>query len=222
MHMAFKEKEFIEIEYTGRLKEDGIVFDTTDAEVAKKEGFYNENLKYGPIVICLGEKHILPGLDKRIIGKEAGEYEFELKSEEAFGKKDAKMIQLIPTAKFKHQNIRPMPGLQINIDGMIGIVRAVSGGRTIVDFNNPLASKEVAYKIKVNKKVDDIERQIEAILSVEFHLKKPAIKAEGDKVTMEFEDELPKVVQDRIAERIKLLTSTKNIAFSFSKGKNHQ
>ena len=68
-----KEKDFIELDYTGRIKETNQVFDTTEESIAKKENVYNPNASYGPKVICLGQKQILPAIDKEIIGKKVNE-----------------------------------------------------------------------------------------------------------------------------------------------------
>jgi len=151
-----KIKDFVEVEYTGKLKEDNTIFDTTDETIAKDNNIHNENMNYGPVVVCIGEKQILGGLDKQLEGKETGkEYNIELKPEEAFGKKDAKLLKMIPSGKFKQQGVQPQPGLQINIDGMMGTIRTAAGGRIIVDFNHPLSGKEIIYNIKLNKIITD-------------------------------------------------------------------
>src|SRR3989338_9796038 len=122
-----KNKDFVEIEYTGRIKEDSSVFDTTDEKTAKDNNINNEKMAYGPIVICIGEKQVLGGLDKQVEGKETGKnYKIELKPEEAFGKKDAKLLKMLPSATFKEHGITPVPGLQLNIDSMLGTIRAVA------------------------------------------------------------------------------------------------
>ena len=74
--MAIKKGDFIEIEYTGRLKEEGFVFDTTDEKIAKEHDLYNSKAAYGPLTICVGEHHVIHGLDEALIGKEKGSYEF--------------------------------------------------------------------------------------------------------------------------------------------------
>ena len=151
-----KEHDFVEIEYTGRIKEDGAVFDTTEENVAKENGLYDKKGNYSPIVICVGKNKILKALEEQIIGKETGnKYTFEIKRENAFGKKDAKLIRLIPTNKFRQQNIQPLPGLQLNIDGVFGVIKTVSGGRCLVDFNHPLAGKDIVYTVNLNKVVKD-------------------------------------------------------------------
>src|SRR3989338_7882631 len=146
-----KKYDFVEIEYTGKLREDGAIFDTTDEKVAKEHNLHSHS-DYGPVVICVGEEQLLKGIDKSLEGKGIGdEYDADIRPEDAFGSKDARLIQLIPTNKFKQQKIQPMQGMQLNIDGMLGIVKTVSGGRTLVDFNHPLAGKELSYKIKINR-----------------------------------------------------------------------
>src|SRR3989344_1222392 len=147
MNMAIiKKNDFVEIEYTGRLKESNAVFDTTQEKVAKENDLYDKNADYSPLIICVGENHILRGLEEQMIGKETGkEYAFEVSSDNAFGRKDPKLIQLVPTNKFRQQNIQPFPGLQLNIDGVFGVVKTVSGGRCLVDFNHPLAGKDLVY-----------------------------------------------------------------------------
>src|SRR3989338_8263326 len=98
--------DFVEIEYTWKIKEGNIIFDTTDEKIAKENNLHNHD--FSPAIICIGEEQILKGIDKNLEGKGIGkEYEFDIKPEEAFGKKNAKLIQLIPTAKFKQQRIEP-------------------------------------------------------------------------------------------------------------------
>ena len=61
--------DFVEIEYTGKVKEDGTIFDTTYEKVAKENQLHGHD--FGPIVICIGEEHVLKGIDKNLEGKEA-------------------------------------------------------------------------------------------------------------------------------------------------------
>ncbi|MCH8980513.1 hypothetical protein IH922_00675 [candidate division KSB1 bacterium] len=50
--------------------------------------------------------------------------------------------------------------MQINIDGMMGIIKTAGGGRCLVDFNHPLSGKEVTYTIKVNKIITDDKEKL--------------------------------------------------------------
>ena len=85
-----KENDFIEISYTGRLKENDGVFDTTDETVAKEAQIFNPQYKYKPMIVEIGRGHLIKGLDKELVGKETGkDYDFEFEAIDAFGKKDA-------------------------------------------------------------------------------------------------------------------------------------
>lgn len=216
MAETLKKGDFIEIEYDGKLKEEDIIFDTTSEDTAKKEGIYNPQAVYGKLTICIGQNQILPGVDNALEGKESEkEYDFEIPPEEGFGKKRADLLKMIPAKVFKEQNIQPVPGLQLNIDGAIGTVRTVSGGRIIVDFNHPLAAKELQYHIKIGKKVTDKKEQLTSYLSLGFSIprKNLNIKVEGDNATVILERELPKPVQDELSKKIKELIDLKEIQF---------
>lgn len=214
--MKLKNKNFVEIEYTGRIKEDNLIFDTTDEKLAKENNLYNENMSYGPTVICLGEGQVLKGLEEELIDKETEkEYTVELTPEKAFGKKDPKLIQLIPTSKFSQQNIRPVPGLQLNIDGLLGIVKTVSGGRTLVDFNHPLAGRDIIYKVKINKIITDDKEKIKAYIKVSLNLKDFDVKIENNIAKITFKKELPKEISERLSKKItELIPNIKNIEFT--------
>ena len=170
-----KKGDFVELEYTGALKEDGAIFDTTSEKKAKETGIYRKKKEFGPVIICVGEGEILKGLEEQLIGKEAGkEYTIELSPKNGFGKKDAKLIKMIPSNAFIKQNIDPQPGLQVNIDGVLGIIRRTGSGRCLVDFNHPLSGKDVVYKVKINRIVTDDKEKIESFLKLTFRLKSDA------------------------------------------------
>src|SRR3989344_4999262 len=122
MFMAIKKGDFVEIEFVARLKDEKLVFDTTSADVAKKEGVFSENMTYAPVIVCVGEQMVLKGLDEALEGKNIGSFSAELSPEKAFGKKDSKLLQLIPRQKFIEQKINPVVGLQVNIDEVVGMV----------------------------------------------------------------------------------------------------
>jgi FKBP-type peptidyl-prolyl cis-trans isomerase 2 len=201
--VKIKEKDFVELDYTGKIKDDNSVFDTTNLDIAKENSLYNENAEYSPIVICVGQGQIIKGLENALVGKEPGDYTIEVKPEEAYGKKNAKLIQLISTAKFRKENVQPMPGLQVNIDGAVGIIKTVSGGRTLVDFNHPLAGKELIYDLKVKRIVDDDMEKINSVFRVNLGIKDADINVENKKATVTLKQDLPKELKEEIKKKIK-------------------
>ncbi len=225
MSETVKNGDFIELEYTASLKESGAVFDTTNLEIAKKEELYDAKMSYGPVSICIGEGQILKGLDSALEDIEIGsEKELLLGPENAFGKKDAKLMKLVPTSVFKKEGIRPMTGLQVNIDGMIGTIRNVSGGRTIVDFNHPFSGKEVVYKVKIFKKITDDADKVKALLHLGLNMKPEAIgvKITDGKCTITLAKEFDKQLLDILKERVKkVLPIIKELEFANNKNSNN-
>ncbi|MEK6881831.1 MAG: hypothetical protein AABY22_19590, partial [Nanoarchaeota archaeon] len=55
-------------------------------------------------------------------------------------------------------------GMMLNIDGAIAKIISVSSGRTLVDFNNPLAGKTIEYEIKIIRKVEDPDEKAKALV----------------------------------------------------------
>ena len=156
-----KNHDFVEIDYVAKIKGLDQIFDLTNKKDATAHNFYDEHRKYGSMIICVGENNLISGLDKNLLGKKPGKYKFEIDSNEGFGKKNPKLIKLVGKNIFIKQNINPVPGLQINIDGAIGTIRSISGGRCIVDFNHPLAGRDLEYDVNVIKIITDNKDKIE-------------------------------------------------------------
>ena len=214
-----KKHDFVEIKYTGRVKEDNTIFDTTEEKVAKENDVHDKHADYSPVVICIGENNILKAFDDMMIGKETGkEYTFEVNSDNAFGKKDAKLIQLIPANKFRQQNIQPMPGLQLNIDGIFGVVKTVSGGRCLVDFNHPLAGKDLIYNVKINRIVENDNEKLKSLLKAYLGIKDAEVEVKESSAAIKSHHDIPKEAQNefkKIAERT--IPTIKNIDFTITK-----
>ena len=217
--MTIKKGDFIEINYTGRLA-DGAkeCFDTTSADVAKKEDIHSEKTKYEPIVIVVGERHVIPGLDANLEGKDVGKYTFKIKDVDAFGKKSAQKLRLVPAKLFSKENIKPFPGLQVNVDNEMGVVRSVSGGRIIVDFNHPLSSKDVEYEVEVLRILTDNKEKIESLFKM-IGLKADSITVEGDKATITTKVLLPEQLTSPLVADLKRLTTLKTITFEVAEPK---
>ena len=215
-----KEKDFIEIEYTARIKETGILVDTTSEETAKKENSFNKNYSYGPKVICLGQNQILSSLEHELIGKELNKtYKIELTPEKAFGKKNTKLIKTESINFLKQQNIDPFPGLQIlDSYGRIITIRSVTGGRVIIDYNHPLAGRNLVYEIKVRKTITDNKEKIDCLISG-FGLPRDAYELKvNSKVEIKLNKKYPENITKELSEKIKYLVDLEKIC-GLMKGK---
>ncbi len=192
--MTLQKKDFIEIEFTGRVK-DGEIFDSNIKEDAKKlhEGHSHEmNVK--PIIFCLGEGMFLKGIDDFLIGKEIGNYKVELSPEKAFGARLSQLVQMVPLKLFQSQKLNPIPGMVFNFDGRMAKVLTVSGGRVIVDFNNPLAGKSVVYDLHVLRKVEDLNEKIKAFIDFLFR-RDFKFFVEGNKIIIEVEKQMSQFIE---------------------------
>lgn len=160
--MEVNKNDFIEIEFTGRIAGTNEIFDTNIEADAKKANLDAKNIK--PFILSAGHKMLPKGFDDDIIGKETEKsYTIEIKPEDAFGKRNPQMVRMVPTKLFHEQKIEPVRGMQITLDGQLVKILSSDRGRTLVDFNNPLAGKVVTYTYKINKIVTDQKEKINAI-----------------------------------------------------------
>jgi len=145
--------DFVDLEYTGSAN--GEVFDSNIAEDFKKMNNEGQN-KPKKLVIAIGQGFVVPGLDKALEGKEVGKFfEVDVKFKEGFGERKRELVKIIPLRVFTDKKINPYPGLTLAMDDMLARIITVSGARVVTDFNNPLAGKDLHYKFRISRKVDD-------------------------------------------------------------------
>ncbi len=210
--MPIAKGDFVEIDYTGRVKDSGLIFDTTREEDAKSQGIGDDTAKYGPVIVCIGEGQLLRGLEAFLEGKEPGKYQVLLAPEDAFGRKNAKYFQLMSLARFKDQQVQPVPGLQVNIDGMYGVVKSVSGGRVVVDFNHPLAGRELEYEIEAHRIITEPKEKLDSFLR--FYFSQSASSITDGAATITVKSDIPKPLQDKLSGEItRLMPEISSVSF---------
>ena len=171
MEQKIKKDDFIEIEFTGKIKDSGEIFDTNIKQDAKQANLNLDIEKLKPFKMSVGNKMLPEGFDKDLEAKETGKkYNIEISPNEAFGKRNPQLIRMVPNKIFQEQKINPQRGMQLNLGGQLARVLSASGGRVLVDFNNPLAGKVVTYEYKILKKVNNQDEKINALQ--EFLFKK--------------------------------------------------
>ena len=212
--MTLKKGDFIELDFVGKIKDTNEIFDLTKEDVAKEKKLYNPKFTYKPITICVGEGELIKGLDEKLVGRDKGKCTIEIKSEEGFGKKDPSLLKLVPIKIFTKENLRPFPGLNVNINGLIGTIRSVSGGRVIVDFNHPLSGKDLVFDIEIRKILKEDKEKIDSLISKITH--EFESKLDKNNLTLKlnpeekYKEELKKKIQ-------KLVPSVKSIKFEDKK-----
>jgi FKBP-type peptidyl-prolyl cis-trans isomerase SlyD len=161
--MTVQKGDFVRISYTAKL-EDGTVIDSTDEDVAKEHGVYEEHAKYGDIVVVVGEGHVIKGLDEALEGKEVGfKGSVEVPPEKAFGEYDPENKEVISISRFKE---RPEPGTRVRVGERVGIIERVIGRRAVVDFNHPLAGKTITFDFEIKEKIESPKEKIKSIFMI--------------------------------------------------------
>jgi len=179
------------IDYTATDKTNNKIFDSTIKENAVKAGFYNEKEEYQPITVIIGGKELLKSLEEEITKmKEGEEKKILLNPEQAFGKRNAELIKVLPMKEFIARNIRPLPGLIVELNNMRGRIQSVSGGRVRVDFNHELAGKEVEYEVRLKKILTEKKEKLNALKN-KFFGEKAILKEEKEKITLVFDGIVP-------------------------------
>lgn len=199
MKDMIKEKDFIEIEFAGKIK-DGDIFDTNIKKEAKK---ININIETRPLIICIGQGMMLKAIDEFLKNKKLGDYVIELSPENAFGYRNSRLVKIMPLSIFKKQDIQPLAGMMFSFDGMLGKISAVSSGRIIVDFNNPLSGKTLIYNIKAKRKINDINEKINALQDF-FFRNRFKFNLNDDKIIFEKKAEIASLFKDKFKEILNL------------------
>ncbi|HDQ06709.1 MAG TPA: peptidylprolyl isomerase [Candidatus Bathyarchaeota archaeon] len=193
--MPIQKSDFILVDYTGKVKETGEVFDTTSEETAKEKKLYKEGEIYEPRLVVVGEGWVLKALDEALTTFKIGKSEtVEVPPEKAFGQRDPEKVKLVPLRRLAARGITPRLGEQIEFDKKLATVRIIGSGRVTLDFNPPLAGKTLVYEVTVQKQLKTDNEKISALI----HRRIPVIEVE--KFT--FEVEKTEVTVDMPAEAL--------------------
>ena len=107
-----------------------------------------------PIQFIQGRGQVLPALEKHLYGMSVGDHkEITLQPSEAYGEYDAEDYSDIPRENFPPQiPIRAGVELQIkdeNGENHYAIIQSFDDNHVRVNFNHPLAGKELLFSIRI-------------------------------------------------------------------------
>jgi len=191
-------KRMLSVNFSGKELLEGRIFDTTSAEEAKANGILEEKRNYGPLTIITGEKELLLLVEAELEKMKVGEKRIvKLSPKDAFGERDARLIRVVPLQVFHNQKMNPIPGLVIRAGNAVGKVQSVSGGRVRVDFNHPLAGRELEYGIKVEKEITG-KKEVAEELFKKYYSFVPGAKKEtvGEKLVVSLEEKTLKNLEN--------------------------
>jgi peptidylprolyl isomerase len=173
--VPIQKSDFVLVDYTGKVKETGEVFDTTSEEIAKESKLYKEGEIFEPRLVVVGEGWVLKALDEALLNLKIKKNEtVEIPPDKAFGQRDPEKVKLVPLRRLTARGITPKLGSQIEYDKRLATVRTLGSGRVTLDFNPPLAGKTLVYDVTVNKKLKTDKEKISALI----HRRIPAVEKE--------------------------------------------
>jgi len=178
---ALKQGDIVLVEYTLVEKESGKVVETTSEAVAKEAGVYSEESKYGPKLVVIGSGELPSGLEEALANlREGEEVEVTLPPEKAFGKRDPSKVRVIPARELSSRGVVPRVGMVVEVRGERGVVLSVGSGRVIVDFNHPLAGREVVCRAKLVKVLREPLEKVKGLLERRIAVEDIGVTIEGD------------------------------------------
>jgi len=159
--MPMNKGDFVLVNYTVRVKDTDEIIDTTIEDVARKGNIYQKDRIYEPLLLILGEGQLFKKVEEEIMSMQPGEKKIvELKPEDAFGQRDPAKVKIISAKELTSRGITPKPGMKVETDEGVAIVRSVGGGRVVIDLNHPLAGKTLIYEVDVIRKIEDLKDKI--------------------------------------------------------------
>jgi len=105
-----------------------------------------------PLVIMIGHGNIIPGLEKAMDGREAGEkFEVDVGAADAYGVRQEGLTQRVPKKYFKDARLEP--GMQAVLPTNFGpravTIQKVGMSVVDVDLNHPMAGKDLHFDIEI-------------------------------------------------------------------------
>lgn len=112
----------------------------------------DSNFEGKPATFSIGDGNLLPGFEEALFGlRKNDQREFVVPPEKAFGQPNEQNIQRVAMDNFADHEVEPgaMFSFQ-NGDGELpGVVTDIVDGEVMVDFNHPLAGKNIIFKVKI-------------------------------------------------------------------------
>jgi FKBP-type peptidyl-prolyl cis-trans isomerase SlyD len=117
---------------------------------------YPPNGQPEEISFCLGWGAMPPGLEEAMVGLAAGDQKaVHLSAEQAYGEFDQELVMEVPRSDFA-PDLELKPGLVFETENEDGhtvyfIVQEVKDEAVVIDFNHPLAGKELEVTFTVRQ-----------------------------------------------------------------------
>lgn len=134
------DKKFVQVNYKVTLS-DGSVFD--------------QNQTGKPLEFLVGGHTMMPAFEKALMGLKVGDKKtFKVLAADAYGEYDKSRVQEVPKDKFPKDltlTVGQQYQVQTQTGTMVVTISAIADKTVSVDFNHPLAGKDLTFAIEVVK-----------------------------------------------------------------------
>jgi len=113
----------------------------------------DSNLEKEPATFTVGDGNLLEGFEQAIFGLKAGDHKvLDIAPENGFGMPNPSNVQKLPRKQFEGIDLEP--GLVISFQDpnqgeLPGVIAEFSEQMVSVDFNHPLAGKQLKFEVKI-------------------------------------------------------------------------
>jgi len=198
--MTVEHGDVVEVDYVGRITKTGEIFDLTSEELAGEE--VEDAADLTPAQLLIGEHYVLPSLEHHVEEMDVGDEDtVEISAEDAFGERDSDNIRTISRKEFEKYDVDPRRGMPVEVDGQRGKILTASSGRVKVDFNHPLAGKDLTYTVTLLREIEDPAEQVMAVL--DYHGAEDAeVDVEDGEATVTIGQDLPDEVIEHLEDEL--------------------
>ncbi len=128
-----------------------VVFDYTLTDDDKD--IIDSSVGNEPLAYIQGEGQIVPGLEKAMEGKKAGDsFKISIPPEEAYGVHDPENISVVPADQIEGGE-ELEEGMQLHTEGEFGeqtvIITKIVGNEVTIDGNHPLAGMTLHFEVTI-------------------------------------------------------------------------
>jgi FKBP-type peptidyl-prolyl cis-trans isomerase SlyD len=123
-------------------------------EVVSEGDVIDSNIGLEPLEFTFGAGQIIPGLESRMAGLSVGESaEIVVPAAEAYGEYSETATEVVPREQLEHVGDLK-PGITLRGQGEDGstvqvVVKEVREEEIVIDFNHPLAGRDLTFRVKV-------------------------------------------------------------------------
>lgn len=116
----------------------------------------DSNFERAPATFTVGDGNLLPGFEKALFGMLEGEHKtVVIKPEDGFGQRNPNNIQEIARSQFS-PDLELSEGLMLSFADaqkteLPGVVQSYDDDVVVVDFNHPLAGRDILFEVAILK-----------------------------------------------------------------------